>query len=143
MVVTKLIEVGFECFPQGLLLTSAMLSQPLSNFTVLRKVSLASSFLTSGFILASGMLDADQDEQQRRVNPYWFGFIPSGGGGKAAALWSAWFFFAAYQASATLVVAAAGVMLGPAAAGGYLAVGLAVFLAVQYLRGNWFLYVWP
>ncbi len=120
-----------------------MLSQPLSNFTVLRKVSLASSFLTSGFILASGMLDADQDEQERRENPYWFGFVPSGGGGKAAALWSAWFFFAAYQASATLVVAAAGVMLGPAAAGGYLAVGLALFLAVQYHRGNWFLFVWP
>ena len=28
MVWTKLIEVGFECFPQGLLLTAAVLSQP-------------------------------------------------------------------------------------------------------------------
>ena len=120
-----------------------MLSQPLSNFTVLRKLSLASSFLTSGFILASGMLDADQDERQRRESPYWHGFVPSGGVGKGAALFSAWLFFAAYQASATLVVAAAGVMLGPAAAGGFLAVGLIVFLAVQYFRGNWFLFVWP
>ena len=104
---------------------------------------MASSFFTSGFILASGMLDGDQDEQQRKANPYWFGFVPSDGIRKGSAMWSAWLFFAAYQASATLVVAAAGVMLGPAAACGYLATGLAVFLAVQYARGNWFLHIWP
>jgi hypothetical protein len=143
MVFTKLIEVAFECFPQGLLLTAAVLSQPLSEFTLLRKLSLASSFLTSGFTLASGMLDGDQDPQQRRNNPFWFGFVPRDGLGKFATLWSAWLFLAAYQASATLAVAATGVMLGPAAAVGILALGLALFLAVQYFRGNWFLFILP
>ena len=143
MVFTKLAEVAFECFPQGLLLTAAVLSQPLSEFTLLRKLSLASSFLTSGFILASGMLDADQDPHQRKANPFWHGFVPRDGLRKFATLWSAWLFFAAYQASATLVVAAAGVMLGPAAAVGILAFGLAVFLAVQFFRGNWFLFILP
>ena len=143
MVLTKLIEVGFECFPQGLLLTSVVLNQPLSKSTSVQMVSMASSFLTSGFILASGMLDGDQEEHQREANPHWNGFISSDGVRKGATLLSAWLFFAAYQASATLVVAAAGVMLGPAWAGGYLAAGLIVFFAVQYARGNWFLFLWP
>ena len=143
MAITKLVEVGFECFPQGLLLTTAVLSQPLSELSDLRALSLASSFFTSGFILASGMLDSDQDEQQRRVNQYWYGFISSDAVRKYAALLSALLFFAAYLASATLVIAATGVALGPAAAGGYLVTGLVAFLAVQYVRGNWFFFIWP
>ena len=44
---------------------------------------------------------------------------------------------------ASCLIAATGVALGPAAAGLYLAVGLTAFLVVQYVRGNWFLFIWP
>ena len=58
LISTKMCEVIFESFPQGLLQTSAVLSAPLADLSLLRAISLASSFLARCWRTSRALLSA-------------------------------------------------------------------------------------
>ena len=78
MIAMKVIELFAEAIPGGILQTYVLLVQPSHNAEVQVRsfLSLASSFMTSGFTAALISYDFDTDPDMRKESRDFFGFIP-------------------------------------------------------------------
>ncbi|GMH54626.1 hypothetical protein TrRE_jg11973 [Triparma retinervis] len=72
---SRMTEVVFEAIPQSLLQTLAVL-QYKDQRTSLQFVSLLTSFLTTGFAVASADREIDTSKYRRKSEPLLFGYVP-------------------------------------------------------------------
>ena len=140
----KVATVGFENFPQASLLLSTTLSKPFSDFTLVRRLSLLSTFGASGFVLANASYDVDQDKTMRKSNPLLYGFVPGDSVAKKVLVCiSMVIFFASYQCSAVLAFTTFGLAHGASALGCSFVGIFALYWTIQLCRGCWFIFVSP
>ena len=140
----KMATVAFEKFPQASLLLSTTLSKPLGDFTLVRQLSLLSTFGASGFVLANASCDVDHDKAMRKANPLLYGFVPGGSVFKKVLICASMaMFFASYQCSAVLVFTTFGLVHGAFALGCAVVGVFALYWTIQFCRGCWFIYLAP
>ena len=120
-----------------------MLRAPIKDISNLQIASLASSFLSAGFILTSGMADFDLDPAMRSLAPTLHGFVPASSVRKTVMLVGALLFFVGYQACVTLAFASFGVVHGGALAVLPFVGMFVLYLLVQWLRDAFFFYICP
>uniref|UniRef100_A0A6T5THP8 XK-related protein n=1 Tax=Triparma pacifica TaxID=91992 RepID=A0A6T5THP8_9STRA len=72
---SRMVEVMFEAIPQSIVQTLAVI-QYKDQRTALQFVSLFTSFLTTGFVVASADREMDTSKYKRKNEPLLFGYVP-------------------------------------------------------------------
>ncbi|GMH59753.1 hypothetical protein TL16_g02897 [Triparma laevis f. inornata] len=75
LIISRMTEVISEAIPQSLVQTLVVLMYP-DQRTTLQFVSLLTSFLTTGFVVASSDREVDKSKYRRKSEPLLFGYVP-------------------------------------------------------------------
>ena len=140
----KCATIIFENFPQASLLLSTTLRKPLGDFTLVRQLSLLSTFGAAGFVLANASYDVDHDKAMRKSHSTLYGFVPGDSVlRKALVCVSMAIFFASYQCSAVLAFTTFGLaQVAPALCCAFFGI-FALYWTIQLCRECGFVYLSP
>jgi hypothetical protein len=148
---TKLLEATFENMPQALLQITSVLLLPAAKRSTSMYLSIASSILLVGLMLATSQIDGDFDPHRRRQIPDLYGWAGSRRRPflkKLALGVGLTLFLAASFSGVVLALAVAAVGAGAGAVASVMTVAFAVYVAMKAWDREFFFFVsahsmWP